>query len=128
MTDPTIVCPRCNSEIKLNESLAAPLIESTRKQYEQRITDKEIEVAQREAEVAKKQEAIADEVAKKLDKEKAKIAAEEAKKAQLLFGGDLETTKKEVADLQEVLKQREEKLAEAQKAQADVIRKQRELD
>ena len=33
-----------------------------------------------------------------------------------------------VADLQEVLKSREEKLAEAQKAQADLIKKQRELD
>ena len=26
MTEPTIICPNCNTEIKLNESLAAPLI------------------------------------------------------------------------------------------------------
>lgn len=30
MTEPTIVCPNCKTEIKLTESLAAPLIESTR--------------------------------------------------------------------------------------------------
>lgn len=26
MTEPTIICPNCKTEIKLNESLAAPLI------------------------------------------------------------------------------------------------------
>jgi hypothetical protein len=41
---------------------------------------------------------------------------------------DLEQKTKEIIDLQEVLKQRDEKLAEAQKAQAEIIRKQRELD
>lgn len=30
MTEPTITCPSCKTEIKLTESLAAPLIESTR--------------------------------------------------------------------------------------------------
>jgi hypothetical protein len=35
---------------------------------------------------------------------------------------------KDICDLQEILKQRDEKLAEAQKAQAELIRKQRELD
>jgi len=28
MTEPTITCPNCKTEIKLTESLAAPLIES----------------------------------------------------------------------------------------------------
>jgi len=27
MTEPTIICPKCKTEIKLTESLAAPLIE-----------------------------------------------------------------------------------------------------
>ena len=35
MNEPTIICPSCKTEIKLNESLAAPLIEATRQQYEQ---------------------------------------------------------------------------------------------
>jgi hypothetical protein len=30
MTDPTIICPKCKTEIKLTESLAVPLIEATR--------------------------------------------------------------------------------------------------
>ena len=35
MTKPTIICPNRKTKIKLTESLAAPLIESTRKQFEQ---------------------------------------------------------------------------------------------
>jgi len=30
MTEPTIICPNCRTEIKLTESLAAPLLEATR--------------------------------------------------------------------------------------------------
>jgi hypothetical protein len=29
MTDPTLTCPNCRTEIKLTESLAAPLIADT---------------------------------------------------------------------------------------------------
>ena len=34
MTEPTITCPQCKTEIKLSESLAAALVESTRKQLQ----------------------------------------------------------------------------------------------
>jgi hypothetical protein len=44
MTEPTIVCPKCKAEIKLTESLAAPLIESTRREYEQRLSQKEADI------------------------------------------------------------------------------------
>src|SRR5215468_7726417 len=46
----------------------------------------------------------------------------------LTLGDELDRKIKEINDLQEVLKQRDAKLADAQKAQADLIRKQRELD
>ena len=41
MTEPTIICPNCKTEIKLTESLAAPLLESTRKQFEQQLAQKD---------------------------------------------------------------------------------------
>jgi len=41
MTEPTIICPNCKTEIKLTESLAAPLIEATRKQYEEQLAQKD---------------------------------------------------------------------------------------
>ncbi len=59
MSDPTITCPNCKTEIKLTESLAAPLIESTRLQYETMIADKDADVAKREASIKEQQVAIA---------------------------------------------------------------------
>lgn len=135
MSEPTIICPNCKAEIKLTESLAAPLIESTRRDYEQRLAQKDAEVAKREASLREREEAIAkarqtidDQVAEKLRQERGKIAAEEAKKAKLALQTDLDQKTRELADLQDIIKQRDAKLAEAQKAQAELLKKQRELD
>ena len=78
--------------------------------------------------MAAARQAIDAEVASRLDEERGKIAAAEAQKAKRLVATDLEARAKEIADLTEVLKQRDAKLAEAQQAQADLIRKQRDLD
>ena len=48
MTEPTIICPNCKTEIRLTESLAAPLIAATRKQFEQQLSQKDEAVAKRE--------------------------------------------------------------------------------
>lgn len=53
MTEPTIACPNCKTTIKLTESLAAPLIESARRELEKGIRVKEAEIAAREAAIAK---------------------------------------------------------------------------
>lgn len=50
------------------------------------------------------------------------MAEEAKKKATLLLSTDLEQKAKEITDLQTVLKQRDEKLAEAQKTQADLLK------
>jgi hypothetical protein len=135
MTDPTLTCPSCRTEIKLTESLAAPLIADARRRYETQLAQKEAEVAAREAvireqreELAAARQAIDAEVATRLGQERGKIAAAEAQKARRLVSTDLEARAKEIADLTEVLQQRDAKLADAQQAQADVVRKQRDLD
>lgn len=134
-TEPTITCPKCKAEIKLTESLAAPLVESIRRDYEGRLTQKDADMAkretalrEREVSIAKAREALDDQVAEKVKQERGRIAAEESKKARAALGNDLDQKSRELADLQDVLKARDEKLAEAQKAQAELIRKQRELD
>lgn len=48
MTEPTIICPNCHTEVKLTESLAAPLIAATRKQFEQQLAQKDSDIAKRE--------------------------------------------------------------------------------
>ncbi len=135
MLEPTIICPNCSTEIKLTESLAAPLLQATRKEYEAKISEKEADVSMREAElraqqktVADAQKAIDEQVAERLKTERKVISIEEAKKAKLAAASDIDAKTKELAELQDVLDERNTKLEEAQKAQADLIRKQRELD
>jgi hypothetical protein len=135
MAEPTVVCPQCKTEIKLTESLAAPLLDSVRRDYEQRLMQKETDMAKREqalterAQSLEKAKATIDQqVTQKLQLERARIAAEEGQKAKLALGNDLDQKVKEINFLQEILKQNNAKLAEAQKAQAELIRKQRELD
>ena len=135
MVEPVVMCPSCKKEIRLTESLAAPLVEATRRQYEQKLVDKDSEIFRREAEIRKQEKAVADaqkaieeEIAQGIRKEREKIAADEAKKARLLVSDELRGKIREVNDLQEILKTKDDKLAEAQKAQAGLVRKQRELD
>ena len=139
MTEPTIICPNCKTEIKLTESLAAPLIEAVRRQYEQQLTQKDTDIAKREQAMREKEkqlatakttvdEQVANQVEEQLKTDRARITADEARKAKQAAATDLEQKARELTDLQEVLKQRDAKLAEAQNAQAELIKKQRELD
>jgi hypothetical protein len=139
MTELTITCPKCKTDFPLTESLAAPLIEATRQQFEQKLSQKDEEIAQREQTVRDKEklvneekraleQQVADQVAQQLKSERARVVEEESKKAKLASAAELETKAQELTELHEVLKARDEKLAEAQKAQAELIKKQRELD
>jgi hypothetical protein len=135
MAEPTVFCPQCKSEIKLTESLAAPLLESVRRDYEQRLSRKDAEIAKREKflneraeSVEKAKQNLDQEIDQKLRSERARIVAEEEKKAKLAIADDLEQKIKEISSLHDVLKERDKKLGEAQQAQAELLRKQRELD
>jgi hypothetical protein len=98
-SDPTITCPHCKTEVRLTESLAAPIVEATRAQYEA-----------------------------KLQAERGTIAKAEAEKARLALKADIDEKAKDLADLKGVLADRDAKLVEAQKAQTEALKKQRELD
>ena len=139
MTEPTIACPNCKTEIRLTESLAAPLIAATRQQFEQQLAQKDGEIAQREQGVREKEkqlavakhtldEQVAEQVGAQLKSERSRVIAEESRRAKQATAAELEGKSRELAELHEVLKIRDEKLAEAQKAQAELIKKQRELD
>ncbi len=135
MAEPTVVCPQCKTEIKLTESLAAPLLADIKKQFEQRLAQKDADMAKREQSLSERAESIEkakanldQQVAAKVQQERGRIAAEEQQKAKQLLGNDLNQKVKEISTLQEVLKQRDAKLAEAQQAQAELIGKERELD
>jgi hypothetical protein len=81
MTEPTIICPNCKTEIRLTESLAAPLIAATREQFEQQPSQKDEEIAKRELELTvekRVQEGLGD------VREKTKREAEEGLKLKVM--------------------------------------------
>lgn len=135
MSEPQIVCPKCRTAIRLTDSLAAPLLAKTRKQFEQRLAQQEAGFAKRETELRKQKDeltrarkAIDDAVAKKLASARTTIAKAEAQKARRALAGDLAQRDRQLTELQQHLDANTAKLADAQKAQVAVLRKTRELD
>ena len=135
MSDPQISCPNCGHEIKLTESLAAPLIEATRKRFQDQLAIKDAEVAREKAvlrrrpeDLTKAQETFEEQVAAQLKSERATIAASEAKKARDAAAAELESKSKQMSELQLLLDQNNMKLAEAQKAQTELLKRKREFD
>jgi len=127
MTEPTITCPKCSTVIKLTESLAAPLVESTRRQFEERLKQQEREIEMREAAVRKQQEAIEDQVAAKLKTERAAIAATEAKRAREAVSDELVKAQAEKVETENLLKDRNAKLAAAQQTEIALRRERQQL-
>lgn len=139
MTETTITCPNCNSAVPLTESLAAPLIAATRKQFEAQLKQKDTDIARREQGLKEQEQQLLDakrsledqvkqQVEKQLQAERRRVVEEETRKAKQAAAAELEHKSRELTELHEVLKVRDAKLAEAQNAQAELIKKQRELD
>ena len=108
------------------------MIAATREQYEQQLREKDQDVAKREQGVREKErlvveakrtldDQIADQVATQLQSERARVVTEEAKKAKIAIAAELDAKARELLELQDVLKIRDAKLAEAQNAQAELI-------
>ncbi len=135
VTDPQILCPNCSTEIKLTESLAAPIVAATRRQFEAQLAAKEADFGRRETrlkqtqdDLAKARETLDEQVAAKMSAERVVIAEAEARKARLALADDLGQRDRQLAELQQMLATNNAKLAEAQQAQTDMLRKQRELE
>ena len=60
MSETTITCPKCQTEIPLTESLAAPMLAATRKQFVQQLAQKDEDVAKREQSLRDKEKLFAD--------------------------------------------------------------------
>ena len=132
MAEPTITCPSCSKEIKLTESLAAPLIQEMREKYQSQIEEKENDIEKKEKAIRKREEKIShteksiektieDRVSEKLKTERETIIEREKKKAE----SDI---KIRMEDLEASLTEKDEKLKEAQKAEVDFRLKKRELE
>ncbi len=146
ITDPSLSCPHCGKPIALTESLAAPLVAATRVQYEQQLqtqadrfaAEKKSVTAQQQAneqraaqleEAAQKQQqemtrAVRDQVQKQLVTERRTIVDQETARARQQVE-DERRSEREAARLQtERIESLNAKLATAQAAQADLLKKE----
>lgn len=135
MNEPTITCPNCKSDIKLTESLAGPLVEQTRLAFVEQLSAKDQLVAQAHAEVAAEKkrielerQAIDATLSARMDEARKQIAVDEAERAKRVVAADMQERDRKFAELQETLASREEKLRLSQAAEAEMLKKQRELD
>ena len=124
MNEPIITCPHCKAEVRLTESLAAPLIQAKVVEREREVARRESAIQAKRADLARAVELAEQQLTTRLKTER-EIAAEEAKRVQL---SELERKSQEVAHLQRELQECETKLAEAENAKAELIRKQGELE
>lgn len=133
--EPTLHCPNCNHEIRLTESLAAPLIARTRQEFQQQLANKDVEVARKSEALREQQEQLAraqaqleDQIAQRLVAEREQISAAEARKAREFAAAELQARAAEAEELRVILAANNAKLADAQRAQAELLRKERALD
>lgn len=139
MTEPVISCPHCHTDILLTESLAAPLVMATKKEYEhktsefmKRISEREQVLLSKEHELQQTRQNIVKEIEEKvassLENEKTKLIEEAKLKLQKQNADELNRRASEIKELENLLKTNNEKLQEAQQSQAEFLKKQRELE
>jgi hypothetical protein len=136
--EPTVKCPKCNTEIKLTESLAAPMVEAARAEMQGRVDDANRAATAARSAAAAKTATLEKEIAERVEAAKEQAEAE----AKASVDGDLRRLNAKVAYAQAAQEQAETaakeavaaevqqlnaKLAEAQTAQAEALRKERGL-
>jgi hypothetical protein len=133
--EPILQCPNCNHEIRLTESLAAPLLAETRQRFQEQLASKDAEMARKvealrleREQLAKAREQIEEQVSNRLAAERSQLIAAEAKKARDAAAANLQAKEAEAAELRRNLEINNAKLAEAQQQQAELMRRQRALD
>jgi hypothetical protein len=133
--EPHIVCPECSHRIPLTESIAAPLLEAERRDFQKKLAVREAEFTRKaedirlqQEQLAKTREGIEEEIKERLKVERAQVIAAEAKKARDQVANEFDAVRQQLSESEQLLRARDAKLAEAQQAQAEALRKQRELD
>jgi hypothetical protein len=133
--EPHIVCPECSHRIPLTESIAAPLLEAERRDFQKKLAVREAEFTRKaedirlqQEQLSKTREGIEEEIKERLKVERAQVIADEAKKARDQVANEFDAIKQQLSESEQLLRAREAKLVEAQQAQAEALRKQRELD
>ncbi|KNG95651.1 DUF2130 domain-containing protein [Pseudaestuariivita atlantica] len=110
MSDTTITCPHCQSDIALSEQLAGPLLAEARKEF------------------AAREEALAKRLRAEAAAEAAAAQAAELAELKARSAAEAQARAREMEEMRAAQKVQAEQLAAAQKAQAAAIRRERELE
>jgi hypothetical protein len=145
-TDQTLSCPNCGHAIKLTESLAAPLVAATRAEYERRLAaqteavaaEKLVLSAQQQANERRaaeltvaaesQQEQVARAVQQQLSRDRKTIADEESARARQQVDDELKAQKAHLEQQTRRIETPTQKLTAAQAAEADLLKKEQELE
>jgi hypothetical protein len=128
MLDSNITCPKCGADIPLSEAVSHRLREQLTADFEKQrqalnaaLTEREHKVAAERTRLEKEQQALQAEVARQLDGERRKLLTDAARQAEEKLGTQLK-------DLQAQVGEQQTQLRQAQEAELDLRKKQRELE
>jgi hypothetical protein len=135
----TLECPQCGYEMKVTESLAAPLIAAVERKYQQQLRDQKADLSCRERELASRsteldkqaaeaERRMAEQVHVRLEVERKQMAAQEAERAKRQVSAELESQASELKDREARLESLSGKLKAAQEQEAEFLRQKRALD
>jgi hypothetical protein len=118
-----LTCKKCGAEIELTDSLAAPLLEKAKGEFERKLAEKNTEINLQKEETEKRrsalegaEEALDQTIAERVAAQMAKLSAAEAKKARDAVQSELNARDEELGNLKRSLAVTAE--AEAKKARA----------
>src|SRR3984957_18793803 len=105
----TVQCAQCGYEMKVTESLAAPLIAAVERKYQQQMRDQQTAIAGREQEVRNRsaelekqtldaEQRVAEQVRVRVEAERKQLVAQEAERAKQMVAGELERQAIELKD------------------------------
>lgn len=127
-SEATITCPKCHAEIKLTESLAGPLLEQTRRDYEARINTAISQAEEVKSKAAAKETLLEATIRNRVQEREEDLRVQAQMQAQGAIHAAETAARQQLEDLEQQLLQQRVKLTEAQQAQAEALRKERELE
>jgi hypothetical protein len=124
----TLICPNCGTDIPLEEAVTHQIREELQLEFQAESTKREKALVAREtklatlqAELSKGKETLEQEIEGRVNARSAEVRQQAQKQAQDVLGLQLQ-------DLRTQLGEKDQKLAEAMKAELDLRKKQRELE
>jgi len=134
MAETSITCPHCHRSFELTTAMSSAIEAKLRQQIDADANRRTVELDAREKAIAEKAAAaerakasVEEEITKRLANDRPAIAAAEAKKARDSVADEITKAQQEKNATEQLLKQREAKLAEAQKNELELRRERQAL-